>query len=110
MTDLILLCLAGHKPCRPRHARRAGLGLVDGVIRISVTTPAKDGRATEAARAPLAVALGVAKTQPTVVRRAKSRDKPFRLGDISPTRFPAGNCLPAGSARRQGRGPDLARG
>jgi uncharacterized protein len=52
-----------------------------GVIRISVTAPPEDGRATEAARAALAEALGVAKTRLTLVRGTKSRDKLFRLDD-----------------------------
>ncbi|WP_135449224.1 DUF167 domain-containing protein [Tabrizicola caldifontis] len=60
-------------------ARRAALELAEGVIRISVTAPPEDGRATEAARAALADALGVAKTRLTLIRGAKSRDKLFRL-------------------------------
>lgn len=60
-------------------ARRAALDVVDGVIRISVTAPPEDGRATEAARAALAKALGVAKTRLTLVRGAAARDKLFRL-------------------------------
>jgi uncharacterized protein YggU (UPF0235/DUF167 family) len=62
-------------------ARRAGLALKDGVIRISVTAPPEDGRATEAARTALAEALGVAKTRLALVRGATSRDKLFRLED-----------------------------
>ena len=60
-------------------ARRAGLTLADGAIRISVTATPEDGRATEAARAALAEALGVAKTRLALVRGATSRDKLFRL-------------------------------
>jgi uncharacterized protein YggU (UPF0235/DUF167 family) len=62
-------------------ARRAGVAMKDGVIRISVTAPPEDGRATEAARAALAEVLGVAKTRLTLVRGTKSRDKLFRLDD-----------------------------
>lgn len=62
-------------------ARRAGVVLVDGVIRISVTARPEDGRATEAARDALAEALGVAKTRLLLVRGATSRDKLFRLED-----------------------------
>jgi uncharacterized protein YggU (UPF0235/DUF167 family) len=62
-------------------ARRAGLALAEGVVRISVTAPPEDGRATEAARAALAEALGVAKTRLTLVRGATSREKLFRLED-----------------------------
>lgn len=60
-------------------ARRAGLEVLDGVIRISVTAPPEDGRATEAARAALAEALGVARTRLALIRGAKSREKLFRL-------------------------------
>ena len=62
-------------------ARRAGVDLVEGVIRISVGAPPEDGRATEAARDALAEALGVAKTRLVLVRGTKSRDKLFRLDD-----------------------------
>jgi uncharacterized protein YggU (UPF0235/DUF167 family) len=48
-------------------------------IRISVTDPPEDGRATAAAQALLATALGVAKTRLTLIRGATSRDKVFRL-------------------------------
>jgi uncharacterized protein len=62
-------------------ARQAGVDLVGHVIKISVAAPAEDGRATEAARAALAKALGVAKTRLVLVRGATSRDKLFRLED-----------------------------
>lgn len=61
------------------NARRIGVSLVEGQIRIAVTEPPEDGRATEAARVLLAKALGVAKTRLTLVRGATSRDKLFRL-------------------------------
>jgi uncharacterized protein YggU (UPF0235/DUF167 family) len=61
------------------NARRAGVELVDGQIRISVTETPEAGKATEAARAALAKALGVAKTRLTLLRGATSRDKVFRL-------------------------------
>jgi uncharacterized protein len=61
------------------NARRAEIDLVDGVIRIAVTEVPEDGRATEAARAALAKALGVAKTRLSLLRGAASRDKIFRL-------------------------------
>jgi uncharacterized protein len=62
-------------------ARRTGLDLAGQVIRISVTAPPEDGRATDAARAALAKALGVAKTRLVLIRGATSRDKLFRLED-----------------------------
>jgi hypothetical protein len=61
------------------NARRAVFEVVDGVIRIGVTEVPEAGRATEAARARLAKALGVAKTRLSLVRGATSRDKLFRL-------------------------------
>lgn len=60
------------------NARRAGI--VPGeVLRVSVTEVPEDGRATAAAQALLARAMGVAKTRLTLVRGAKARDKVFRL-------------------------------
>jgi uncharacterized protein YggU (UPF0235/DUF167 family) len=61
------------------NARRAGVELVDGQIRVSVTETPEAGKATEAARAALARAIGVAKTRLTLLRGASSRDKLFRL-------------------------------
>jgi uncharacterized protein YggU (UPF0235/DUF167 family) len=63
------------------NARRAGMELVDGQIRIAVTETPEAGKATEAARAALAKALGVAKTRLTLIRGAAARDKLFRLDD-----------------------------
>jgi uncharacterized protein YggU (UPF0235/DUF167 family) len=48
-------------------------------VRISVTAAPDDGKATAAAQALLARALGVAKTRLVLVRGATSRDKTFRL-------------------------------
>jgi uncharacterized protein len=61
------------------NARRAGVDVVEGQIRVSVTETPEAGKATEAARAALAKAMGVAKTRLTLVRGATSRDKLFRL-------------------------------
>jgi hypothetical protein len=60
------------------NARQASLTAGDPV-RISVTDVPEDGRATAAAQAMLAKALGVAKSRLTLVRGATSRDKLFRL-------------------------------
>ena len=81
MTDLAHLALPGATLAVrvTPNARRAGVGVVDGVIRISVTETPENGRATEAARVALARALGVAKTRLTLLRGAASRDKLFRL-------------------------------
>lgn len=81
MTDLAHLALPGATLAVrvTPNARRAGVDVVDGVIRISVTETPENGRATDAARVALARALGVAKTRLTLLRGAASRDKLFRL-------------------------------
>ena len=81
MTDLAHLALSGATLAVrvTPNARRAGVDLVDGVIRIGVTETPENGRATDAARVALARALGVAKTRLTLLRGAASRDKLFRL-------------------------------
>ncbi len=61
------------------NARRAGVDVVDDQIRVSVTETPEAGKATEAARAALAKAMGVAKTRLTLIRGATARDKLFRL-------------------------------
>jgi uncharacterized protein YggU (UPF0235/DUF167 family) len=61
------------------NARRAGVELVEGQIRVAVTETPEAGKATEAARAALAKAMGVAKTRLVLVRGATARDKLFRL-------------------------------
>ena len=61
------------------NARRSGVELVEGQIRIAVTETPEAGKATEAARAALGKALGVAKTRLTLLRGATSREKLFRL-------------------------------
>ena len=48
-------------------------------IKIAVTVVPEDGKATAAAQALLAKALGVAKSRLSLLRGAKSRDKVFRL-------------------------------
>lgn len=61
------------------NARRPGVELVEGQIRVAVTETPEAGKATEAARAALAKAMGVAKTRLTLIRGATSREKIFRL-------------------------------
>lgn len=62
------------------NARRAGIERVaDGRIMVPVSEPPEAGRATEAARASLAKALGVARTRLTLIRCATCRDKLWRL-------------------------------
>ena len=64
-------------------SRRAGLDMLESVIRISVTAPPRDGRATEAGSAALAKALGVAKTRLTRVRGETARGTLFRLAQTA---------------------------
>ena len=61
------------------NARRAGVELVEGQVRVAVTETPEAGKATEAARTALAKAMGVAKTRLTLLRGATSRDKLFRF-------------------------------
>lgn len=60
-------------------ARRSTITQEAGVIKIGVTAPPEDGRATAAVAEALAHALGVAKSRLTLLRGAISRDKVFRL-------------------------------
>ncbi|MCC6306047.1 MAG: DUF167 domain-containing protein [Rhodobacteraceae bacterium] len=62
----------------PRAGREALLA-GEATIRIYVTAPPESGRATEAARALLARALGVAPSRLELLRGVASRDKVFRL-------------------------------
>jgi uncharacterized protein YggU (UPF0235/DUF167 family) len=81
MTDLTHLVLPGAMIAIrvTPNARRPGVEPVEGQIRIAVTETPEAGKATEAARAALAKALGVAKTRLTLVRGATARDKLYRL-------------------------------
>lgn len=60
-------------------ARRNSMDRSGPVIKISVTTPPEDGKATAAVTEALAHALGVAKTRLTLLRGTTSREKVFRL-------------------------------
>ena len=60
-------------------ARRSGLTVDGGVIRIAVTAPPEDGRANAAVAEALAHALGIAKGRLVLLRGAASRDKLFRV-------------------------------
>lgn len=61
------------------NARQPGVERKDGQVLIRVSEPPEAGRATEAARAALAKAMGVAKSRLILVRGATSREKLFRL-------------------------------
>lgn len=84
LPDLAALAVPGARfkvRVTPR-ARRNALEPGDP-IRIHVTDPPEDGRATAAVRALLAQALGVAPTRLTLLHGAASRDKLFQLDDSS---------------------------
>ncbi len=63
----------------PRASRNAVSVDEGGHLKVSVTTVPEDGKATAAVRKLLAHALGVAKSDLTLVRGATSRDKAFRI-------------------------------
>lgn len=50
-------------------------GAFDGVLAVRVTEPATDGRATDAALAAVAAAIGLPRRSVTLVRGARSRRK-----------------------------------
>ena len=60
-------------------ASRARVVQEDGAIRVYVTEPPEDGRATEAVRCALAHALGLAPSRLALSRGATARDKRFRV-------------------------------
>ena len=60
-------------------ASSARLVLSGGVLRVYVTEPPEDGRATEAVRAAIAKAFGVPKGDLELLTGAASREKVFRV-------------------------------
>ena len=60
-------------------ARRNSIKRSGPAIKISVTAPPEDGKATAAVTEALAHALGIAKTRLTLLRGTTSRAKVFRL-------------------------------
>ena len=60
-------------------ASRARVVAEDDALRVYVTEPPEDGRATNAVRRALAHALGVAPSRLDLVAGASARDKRFRL-------------------------------
>jgi uncharacterized protein YggU (UPF0235/DUF167 family) len=79
--DLAALALPGAEIAvrvTPR-ASRAQVLAEDDALRVYVTEPTEDGRATDAVRRALAHALGVAPSRLTLVAGATARDKRFRL-------------------------------
>jgi uncharacterized protein (TIGR00251 family) len=60
---------------RPGAGRTTVGGIHDGALVVRVTQPAVDGRATEAALAAVAEALGIRRREVTLVSGARSRTK-----------------------------------
>ena len=69
----------------PRSGRTEIVGVHDGALKIRVTAPPVDGRATEAARLALAGGLGVAATAVTLVSGERSRLKCFHVAGVAVT-------------------------
>jgi hypothetical protein len=68
---------------QPRSGTTQFAGRHGDALRIRVTAPPADGRATEAARTVLADALGVPATAVTLVSGERSRLKRFRVAGVS---------------------------
>jgi uncharacterized protein (TIGR00251 family) len=67
---------------KPRGSRDELLGVRDGVLEAKVTAPPVDGRANKALCKLIAKRVGVAPSQVTVVRGAKSREKVVRVEGV----------------------------
>jgi uncharacterized protein (TIGR00251 family) len=67
----------------PRSGRNDIVGVHDGALKIRVTAPPVDGRATEAARLALAGALDVAPAAVWLVSGERSRLKCFRVTGVA---------------------------
>jgi uncharacterized protein len=68
---------------QPRAGQTQITGRHGDALRIRVAAPPVDGRATEAARAALAAALGVAPSSVTLVAGERSRLKRFRVDGLA---------------------------
>ena len=73
----------------PGARRNAITGEHDGALKVSLTTPPTDGRATAALIAFLAVKLHVPRSQITLLTGATSRSKTLHLDGITPARVTA---------------------
>lgn len=68
---------------QPKSSREEILDEVDGRLRVRVSAPPVEGAANEAAHRLLSRALRVGKSQVTLVRGEKSRDKDFHISGLS---------------------------
>lgn len=67
-----------HLRVTPRGGRDA-IEEAEGLLKVRVSAPPEDGKATAATRKILAKAMGVAPSRLTLVRGATSREKSFRF-------------------------------
>ena len=72
-----------HVRVQPRASRNEVVGWQGPALRVRVTAAPTDGRANRAVVDLLAAACGVAPSAVELVRGAASRDKLFRVGDLS---------------------------
>jgi uncharacterized protein (TIGR00251 family) len=71
-----------HVHVLPRSGRTEIVGRHGDALKVRVTAPPVDGRATDAARVALAEALGVASSTVVVVSGERSRLKRLRVGGL----------------------------
>lgn len=67
----------------PKSSANRILGIVDGVLRLSVQAPPVEGAANEKAREFLAKTLGISKGSVSLERGHASRDKSFRIDGMA---------------------------
>jgi uncharacterized protein len=63
------------------NARTAALEIIEGKLLVKVGAPPEDGKATAAALALIATALGIAPSRVTLLRGATSREKLVLIGE-----------------------------
>ncbi len=68
---------------QPGASREEVVGFRGGALVVRVTAPPVDGKANEALRKLIAKRAGVAKSQVTIARGARSRDKLVRVEGVS---------------------------
>lgn len=67
----------------PKSARNQIVGLQDGVLHLKLTAPPVDGAANKACADYLSRILGLRKSQISLISGDKSREKVFRVTDVS---------------------------
>lgn len=68
---------------KPRSSRSAILGIIDGVWQVALHAPPQEGRANRELLEILAEALGIPRSDLTVVAGEKSRDKVIQIEGVS---------------------------